>query len=133
MTDFKFIFPRSKKTCACPYCGEEVLVVAIKCKHCGEFLNGRNAGVSVPRPQSPGTPVCQQCGGSMKKVVVSSGNCSGIVIALIVFCVGIGIFFTIPVIGWAVGPVICIGALFMGGKRSKVWKCVKCGCIVNRV
>lgn len=23
----------------CPYCAEDVLVAAIKCKHCGEFLN----------------------------------------------------------------------------------------------
>ena len=27
------------KTKPCPYCGEQILAVAIKCKHCGEFLN----------------------------------------------------------------------------------------------
>ena len=29
----------NKKTKQCPYCGEDILDVAIKCKHCGEFLN----------------------------------------------------------------------------------------------
>lgn len=24
----------------CTYCGEEILAVATKCKHCGEFLDG---------------------------------------------------------------------------------------------
>ncbi len=119
----------------CPYCGEVILRSAVKCKHCGEFLDGRKP-VSHSSPtqdnQMPGIPTCQHCGSKMKKTVVSSGNCSGLVLALIAFCVGVVITVSIPVIGWVVGPLICIGALFMGGKRSKVWKCTKCGSVVNR-
>lgn len=30
-----------QETMKCPYCGEEILAVAKKCKHCGEWLDGR--------------------------------------------------------------------------------------------
>jgi len=52
-----------------------------------------------PAPEM-GKPVCQLCGAAMCKTVVSSGNCAGIVVALIVFAVGIIIAIAIPVIGW---------------------------------
>jgi hypothetical protein len=29
-----------KNTKACPFCGEEILAVALKCKHCQTMLNG---------------------------------------------------------------------------------------------
>ena len=33
--------PTTGQTCRCPYCAEEILAAAKKCKHCGEFLDGR--------------------------------------------------------------------------------------------
>ena len=82
--------------------------------------------------RSGGGPKCQLCGGRMVRKVKSSGNCLGIALALIIFVVGIVIFFMIPVIGWVIGPLICLCALFIGGKRSKVWQCVRCKAVAAR-
>ena len=30
----------ANETKQCPFCGEEILLIAKKCKHCGEFLDG---------------------------------------------------------------------------------------------
>jgi hypothetical protein len=40
-------------TKACPYCGEQILAVAVKCKHCGSMLGG-------PAPRAATTMVTNQ-------------------------------------------------------------------------
>lgn len=62
----------------------------------------------------------------MRKAKVSSGNFAGIVLALIVFVVGLAVTILIPILGWVAGPLIMLLALGMGGKRTKVWRCKSC-------
>lgn len=44
-----------KETKTCPYCGEEILAKAVKCKHCGEFLE------ETPVILSNGMKKCPYC------------------------------------------------------------------------
>lgn len=73
-------------------------------------------------------PICPHCGGTMRKRSV--GNASGCLWGLILICIGIAIFFLIPIFGWVAGPLIGIYGLTRGGKR--VLRC-RCGYYVPRV
>ena len=56
------------QTKTCPYCGEEINVSAIKCKHCGEFLEEKQENVS-------GTKVCPFCGEEILASAVKCKHC----------------------------------------------------------
>jgi len=70
----------------------------------------------------------------MKRGTLSTGNCMGVLVALIVLFTGlfVTVFFFFTIIGPIIGILMMLAALFMGGKRRKVWKCRRCGYVFDR-
>ena len=74
---------------------------------------------------------CPQCEGTMHQHTHSSGNISGLAGALVVFA--LGILLTASGVLAIVGIPLILFSLFMGGKRTKGWKCEECGYFFERV
>jgi hypothetical protein len=89
--------PRMK---ACPYCGEAILVHAVKCKHCGEIIDEKLRAKLAPRPQqrwNPGVAAVLSFFwpglGQMYKGQVLNGFCWMFLVALgYLFCLVPGFF-----------------------------------------
>lgn len=58
------------RTKACPYCAEEILSAAIKCKHCGEFLDkDSESGPTIKGPNRvAGGRQCARCEDSFSSI-----------------------------------------------------------------
>jgi DNA-directed RNA polymerase subunit RPC12/RpoP len=98
-------------TIRCPFCAEQILASAKKCKHCGEFLEKRNALPTAPTVTNlaPGDIICPNPNcryqGPPKKVARGS-----ILVGLILLCL-----FILPGVLYFV---------FMQGYR---YSCPRCG------
>jgi len=64
----------TKETKTCPFCGEEILAVAKKCKHCGEWLDKQKEEIeqTIQCPVcgediSANATVCEHCGEQIQK------------------------------------------------------------------
>lgn len=76
-----------KETKQCPFCAEEILVRAIKCKHCGEFLDGRRVVAPTPRP-----PARQRVKTAEDNVFTRSRGCGDILIYGVLILIVIIVF-----------------------------------------
>jgi hypothetical protein len=52
---------------------------------------------------------------------------SALAVPLLLLVAGFLVTFFVPGVGCAGGPLLCVLAIFMGGKRRKIWLCDKCG------
>ena len=89
--------PQQKRTKECPFCGEDILLSALKCKHCGEFLNKTASQQRDKKPTAkPFAPppashiphkvaTCPKCGSTsiqaVKKGFSAGSGCLGTLLA----------------------------------------------------
>lgn len=89
-----------RKTIKCPFCAEEILAEAKKCKHCGEWLKSSSL---VPDDASA---VARAVAKGIKKKEFDESNAG---------CLGVVALFTAIVVGffthWIVGLIIFIGCM----------------------
>jgi DNA-directed RNA polymerase subunit RPC12/RpoP len=70
-----------KETKPCPFCGEPILAIAIKCKHCGSDLIAKGKGKPAAPQKQKTSSIAQGCGVKDPPIAV---NQNGFLITLIV-------------------------------------------------
>ncbi len=118
-------------TKSCPFCAEDVLEEAIKCKHCGSMLDGsaaqQNEAPVASQPKKGKTPTCQHCDGEMAKKTKAKHSR-----LLVLFLGVVGIILIVTVVAWFIGlPMVLIAFIMLFGTK-KFWKCKNCGAVLER-
>jgi hypothetical protein len=99
----------------CPYCDGEVPENVQKCRHCGEWLKEGGSGAA---------PIPTVTAKLKKKNELVGEGCALQGLGLVV---GVVLFVFLPDTGYILGPVVAIGLLQYGGRKSLKWACGNCG------
>ena len=65
---------KKEDTIACPYCGEKILAVAKKCKHCGEIVDSSMRELDLLKSQKQSVFMNAGGGGSSASASASSAS-----------------------------------------------------------
>jgi uncharacterized membrane protein YvbJ len=95
----------------CPYCGEQILIVAKKCKHCGEWLEDGKERKGTSWQEKGSSDARSVVKGLKEKERQDIGaGCSGTVVLIIAIFIGtwISSTFNSSSAGWIVGLIVFI-------------------------
>ena len=75
----------------------------------------------------PIPPQCESCDEEMAPALGVRGSPAALVISGVVFAVGLVCLFLAWPFNFVLGPLLMIGAVLIARKRTRIWRCERCG------
>ena len=98
---------QNKETIRCPFCGEEILAVAKKCKHCGEWIEEKNTVEEKPS-QKDSTELQNSVRGAVEEAKWNEENSELLAGQALIIAIALGIIFESWWIGLGTFFGLCI-------------------------
>ena len=110
----------NQSTKKCPFCAEEILADAVKCKHCSSSLI-----TNVSESGKIKTLSCDKCGGEMARRRVATNTTPA--------CISLVLGFLVLFWFWPLGLVFIFVGIIMGVTSKRYWICRKCSYKIEKL